>query len=109
MTRDANHRAVVDTYERIGCVVHDHTHPGKEPRTTSPGHPDLTVFKPSHETMWYHEVKTEAGKLGDAQMQFIATARECGIRTVVGGVSAALKDLPVLLRQGKEWRREMRL
>lgn len=98
MTRDANHKAVVDMYERIGCVVHDHTHPGKEPRTTSPGHPDLTVFKPSRETMWYHEVKTDGGKLEEAQEAFIATAKSCGVHTVVGGVSAALKDLPILMR-----------
>ena len=100
MTRDANHKAVVDMYERMGCVVYDHTHPGREPKTTSPGHPDLTVFKPSHETMWYHEVKTDGGKLGMAQSLFIATARECGVLTVIGGVQEALKMLPGLLRGG---------
>ena len=93
MTRDANHKAVVALYERMGCVVHDHTHPGKEPRTTSPGHPDLTVFKPSHKIMWYHEVKTDAGKLGLAQSLFVATAASCGVKTVVGGVKEAWDEI----------------
>lgn len=80
-------RDVVNIYQSCGCTVYATSNRRRTEAT--PGHPDLVVFQPNRCRMWWHETKTQDGRLSKEQKQFIGRAAECGVQVVVGGTQAA--------------------
>jgi len=84
MERDVQ-RDVVAFYRTIGCSVYVFSQ-GRKTRQT-PGIPDLYVqYKGKR---WWHESKTEAGRLSAAQVEFAGRELDAGGDVIVGGLKAA--------------------
>ena len=100
-TEKSVQRDVKRLYHNVGGRVYDTSQPFRA--FITPGVPDLVVYMPRVETMFFHEVKTPMGKLTDPQKGFIEIAESCGQRVIVGGVPAALEilyELQIIVRQG---------
>ena len=77
---DANHRAIVEALEKVGCLVLDLSRIGH-------GCPDLLVRRGA--SWWLVEVKVTSGKLRPAQVAFAQRWTEAVF--VVRSVDDALK------------------
>lgn len=91
---------VIRTYEACGCRVARVPQSYRRGSRRSPGTPgmsDLYVFPPLRANVrpapFWHEAKTEEGKLSAAQLAWRADCEARGVRCVVGGVPEAIAHL----------------
>jgi hypothetical protein len=93
---------VVKTYEACGCVVERTAQSyrrGGRRNPGTPGLPDLYVWPPLGRGYdhggppWWHESKTEEGKLSAAQKKFQERCAARGVVYVPGGVPEAIAQL----------------
>ncbi len=85
-------REVKDLCRRMGCEVYD-TRDVRAKRGATSGIPDFLVFCPRKGAFWFMELKTEDGKLSEAQREFESLSILSAIPYVCGGVDAALAHL----------------
>lgn len=65
--------AVVELARRLGCAVY-HTH---DSRRSQPGWPDLVIV--GHKRFIIRELKTQTGRLSDAQNEWISRLARAGV------------------------------
>ncbi len=88
-------REVRKVYEAAGCFAATLSRKGRfGPRGTgqTPGVSDLYLL---HRRIggWWHETKTDEGRMSSAQENFANKCEEAGVPCVVGGVQEALEFL----------------
>lgn len=97
--RQGVQRDVIDTYERLACLVvrvPQSYRRGSRRSPGTPGIPDLYVFPPiraSGAAPWWHETKRQEGKQRPAQISFETRCKASHVGYVLGGVPEALAHL----------------
>jgi hypothetical protein len=88
LTRESHVAASVrEFYRTMGCKVFTFSD-RRAMRAGQKGVPDMYVLPPHGEAFW-HEAKSETGKLSPDQRAFIEWAARCDVRVVVGGLEDA--------------------
>jgi hypothetical protein len=90
---------IIELYQKVGCIVHK-TSQRQRPVGMTVGIPDLIVFCPRRNLMFFHEVKRDGGRQSPGQEAFEIACRQCGVRYVLGGIGTArsiLEELGILV------------
>jgi len=84
--------SVMRFYASFGCEVARFSE--RRRSRIQKGWPDLVVFCPRKQTMWFHECKREShGVQSEDQRTIQGWAEACGVAYVLGGVQAASDHL----------------
>jgi len=96
MTEKETQAAVKKLYRDAGAIVYDTSQPRRAQIT--PGVPDLIVFLTwrGKGYMFFHEVKTSAGRQSSAQKGFQDSCDRAGETYLLGGVPEGIDHLRTL-------------